>query len=73
MKALLERINPEKKAEERQSGLVFAHVLGGTNALNGSGDTTTGSAGGYDSWSETLPGGAKLKTASMKSTAEPYS
>ncbi|QBI65778.1 traO protein (plasmid) [Pseudomonas syringae] len=73
LKALLARINPEKKAEERQSGLVFAHVLGGTNALNSSGDTTTGSAGGYDSWSETLPGGAKLKTASMKSTAEPYS
>ncbi len=72
LKALLARINPEKSRRAAvRTGL--RPCFRGTNALNSSGDTTTGSAGGYDSWSETLPGGAKLKTASMKSTAEPYS
>ncbi len=48
LKALLARINPEKSRRAAvRTGL--RPCFRGTNALNSSGDTTTGSAGGYDS------------------------
>lgn len=72
LKKLLARINPDATPEDEKTttGLVVAQVLGG--GASGSGGTT-GSAGGYDQWSETLPGGARAQTASMKNGAEPYS
>ena len=60
---LLARINPPVTQEDRPSGLQFAQVMGGGGLGDG---TVTGSASSYDRWSETLPGGARLQTASMK-------
>ncbi len=70
LKKLLERINPDVTPEQATTGLVVAQVLGGGASGSGGG---MGSAGGYDQWSETLPGGARAQTASMKNGAEPYS
>lgn len=70
---LLARINPEVKTTEvRTSGLQVAQVIGGASGVGGSGGT--GATSSYDRWSETLPGGARLQAASLKTGAEaPYS
>jgi intracellular multiplication protein IcmE len=70
LQRLLSRINPEVKTDSSPRGLSMGKVLGGEG---GSGDALAGSVGGYDRWSETLPGGGRLQTASMKGGAEPYS
>lgn len=65
---MLARINPGGEPEA-VSGLGFAQVMGGGDGSGGG----KGSTGGYDQWSETLPGGARLQNASAKSGGEPYS
>ena len=72
---LLARINPVIKTEEQKlSGLQVAEVIGGGSGVGGSGGTMVGTARNYDRWSESLPGGARLQTASMKSGGDaPYS
>lgn len=69
---LLARINPDVKGDnEKASGLQVAEVLG-SGELGGSGGT--GTASSYDRWSESLPGGARLQTASLKTGSDvPYS
>jgi intracellular multiplication protein IcmE len=56
-------------SEQTGTGLAFGKVMGGDDGSGGA----KGSTGGYDQWSETLPGGARLQNASAKSGAEPYS
>ena len=72
---LLSRINPQVKTQDEQpSGLQVAEVIGGVSSGSGSGGTMAGTASSYDRWSESLPGGARLQTASMKSGGDaPYS
>ena len=72
---LLARINPVIKTEEQKlSGLQVAEVIGGGSGVGGSGGTMVGTASNYDRWSESLPGGARLQTASMKTGGDaPYS
>lgn len=69
LQRLLSRINSENNTDSL-SGLNLGRVLG---AEGGSGGAAAGATGGYDRWSETLPGGGRLQTASMNGGAEPYS
>jgi intracellular multiplication protein IcmE len=68
LKKLMAQINPDS-APEVATGLSFAQVMGGSEGAGGG----KGSTGGYDQWSETLPGGARLQNASAKSGGESYS
>ncbi|MBT2375552.1 conjugal transfer protein TraO [Pseudomonas fluorescens] len=71
---LLARINPTVKEEKRSSGLQVAEVIGGASGGSGSGGTMAVATSSYARWSESLPGGARLQTAAMKSGADaPYS
>ena len=73
--ALLARIQPATKDEDRPVGLYVAQVIGGASGVGSSGDSQ-GGISSYDRWSETLPGGARLQTASLNGSRngpEPYS
>lgn len=65
---LIDRIYPAS-TPAAATGLAFAKVMGGDDGSGGA----MGSMGGYDQWSETLPGGGRLQNASAKSGTESYS
>lgn len=68
---LMARINPQSTAEVKtNTGPTLGRVMSEVGGTDGG---AAGSAGGYGHWSETLPGGARLQTASMTGGAEAYS
>ncbi|WP_426154121.1 conjugal transfer protein TraO [Pseudomonas sp. DC3000-4b1] len=64
LKALMGRINSQTAEAKTSTGLTLGKVMGDAGGLDRAGGSAAGSVGGYDHWSETLPGGAKQQSAS---------